>query len=107
MNAAKSFKGTLLWTAREVFKNVNNVSYGLAADIWSLGCAVLEMLTRGGRYPDFELEQAVEKIRKGEPSPLPKSLSKNARDFIRRCLRRNLKNRPSAAQLLDHPFVKK
>ncbi|KAF8020006.1 hypothetical protein BT93_G0639 [Corymbia citriodora subsp. variegata] len=120
MNAAKSFKGTLLWTAPEVFKNVNNISYGLAADIWSLGCAVLEMLTRGDDCPKHDslrlsidlidlsgsYEQAVEKFRKGEPSPLPKSLSKNGRDFIRRCLRRNPKNQPSAAQLLDHPFVK-
>ncbi|XP_039174116.1 mitogen-activated protein kinase kinase kinase 1-like isoform X2 [Eucalyptus grandis] len=107
MNAAKSLKGTLLWTAPEVFKNVNDGSYGLAADIWSLGCTVLEMLTRRGQYSDFEPEQALEKIRKGEPPSLPKYLSKDARDFIRRCLRRNPKNRPSAALLLDHPFVMK
>ncbi|KAK3419867.1 hypothetical protein EUGRSUZ_G00623 [Eucalyptus grandis] len=106
MNVAKYFEGTHLWTAPEVFKNVDNRSYGLAADIWSHGCTVLEILTREGQYSDFK-PQALEKIRKGEPSPLPKSLSKDARDFIRRCLRRNPKNRPSAAQLLDHPFVKK
>lgn len=34
--------------------NRNNQGYGLPADIWSLGCTVLEMLTRQIPYSGLE-----------------------------------------------------
>lgn len=37
---------------------------------------------------------------------MPQNLSDDGKDFIRQCLQRNPLNRPSAAQLLEHPFVK-
>ncbi|GKV40093.1 hypothetical protein SLEP1_g47765 [Rubroshorea leprosula] len=51
--------------------------------------------------------QALYKIGKGEPPPVPDSLSKDARDFILQCLQVNPNNRPTAAQLLDHTFVRR
>ncbi|KAK3419880.1 hypothetical protein EUGRSUZ_G00631 [Eucalyptus grandis] len=53
MNDAKSLKGSPFWMAPEVV-NLKNGSYGLAADIWSLGCTVLEMLTCRPPYSDLE-----------------------------------------------------
>ncbi|KAF8019733.1 hypothetical protein BT93_G0433 [Corymbia citriodora subsp. variegata] len=53
VNDAKSSKGTPFWMAPEVV-NLKNRSYGLAADIWSLGCTVLEMLTRQPPYSHLE-----------------------------------------------------
>ncbi|KAF8019729.1 hypothetical protein BT93_G0431 [Corymbia citriodora subsp. variegata] len=82
-------------------------SYGLAADIWSLGCTVLEMLTRQPPYSPLEAVQALFRIGRGEPPPVPDSLSRDAQDFILRCLQVNPNDRPSAVQLLDHPFVRK
>ncbi|KAG5144534.1 hypothetical protein JHK84_030077 [Glycine max] len=38
---------------------------------------------------------------------MPDHLSEDGKDFIRQCLQRNPVHRPSAAQLLLHPFVKK
>uniref|UniRef100_A0A453IGI9 Protein kinase domain-containing protein n=1 Tax=Aegilops tauschii subsp. strangulata TaxID=200361 RepID=A0A453IGI9_AEGTS len=80
-------------------------TYGPAADIWSLGCTVLEMLTRQLPYPDLEWTQALYRIGKGEPPAIPSGLSKEARDFISQCVKPNPEDRPSAAKLLDHPFV--
>uniref|UniRef100_A0A7N2MVA0 mitogen-activated protein kinase kinase kinase n=1 Tax=Quercus lobata TaxID=97700 RepID=A0A7N2MVA0_QUELO len=53
LNDIKSCKGTPFWMAPEVV-NLKNRFYGLAADIWSLGCTVLEMLTRQHPYSHLE-----------------------------------------------------
>ncbi|GLT69476.1 hypothetical protein SLA2020_416240 [Shorea laevis] len=106
LNDVKSCKGTAFWMAPEVV-NLRNQGYGLAADIWSLGCTVLEMLTRDVPYSHLECMQALFRIGKGEPPPVPDSLSKDARDFILECLKVNPNDRPTAVQLLHHPFVKR
>jgi mitogen-activated protein kinase kinase kinase 1 len=51
--------------------------------------------------------QALFMIGKGEPPPVPDSLSRDARDFILECIKVNPNDRPAAAQLLDHPFVRR
>uniref|UniRef100_A0A2N9FZ63 Protein kinase domain-containing protein n=1 Tax=Fagus sylvatica TaxID=28930 RepID=A0A2N9FZ63_FAGSY len=106
LNDVQSCKGTAFWMAPEVVNRMNH-GYGLPADIWSLGCTVLEMLTREIPYPGLEWNQALFKIWNGELPPVPESLSKDARDFILQCLQTNPDARPTAAQLLDHPFVKR
>lgn len=37
---------------------------------------------------------------------IPEQLSDEAKDFVRKCLQREPRHRPTAAQLLEHPFVK-
>ncbi|VAI07506.1 unnamed protein product [Triticum turgidum subsp. durum] len=103
LNVLKSCKGTVYWMAPEVVNPKK--TYGPAADIWSLGCTVLEMLTRQLPYPDLEWTQALYRIGKGEPPAIPSGLSKEARDFISQCVKPNPEDRPSASKLLDHPFV--
>nr|CAB3470709.1 unnamed protein product [Digitaria exilis] len=104
-SAIRSCKGTVYWMAPEVV-NPKKI-YGTAADIWSLGCTVLEMLTRQIPYPDLEWTRALYTIGKGEAPPIPNSLSKDAYDFISQCVKANAEDRPSASNLLEHPFVKR
>ncbi|KAJ8768276.1 hypothetical protein K2173_021216 [Erythroxylum novogranatense] len=105
-NDVRSSKGTPFWMAPEVV-NLRNRGYGLPADIWSLGCTVLEMLTGRPPYSHLEGMQALFRIGKGEPPEVPDTLSRDAQNFILKCLQVNPNDRPSAAQLLDHPFVKR
>jgi mitogen-activated protein kinase kinase kinase 1 len=51
--------------------------------------------------------QAIFRIGRGEPPPIPESLSKDARDFILKCLQVNPSKRPTAVQLSDHPFLRR
>ncbi|KAJ8423442.1 hypothetical protein Cgig2_015586 [Carnegiea gigantea] len=54
-----------------------------------------------------KVHQALFRIGNGEPPALPDSLSRNARDLIQRCLQVNPNDRPTAADLLEHPFVQR
>lgn len=101
--AAQSLRGTAYWMAPEVIKQSG---HGRPADIWSIGCTVVEMLT--GRPPWAEMPQisAMYQIATtSEMPPLPADLSPEALDLIRACLQREPSARPTAEQLLQHPFI--
>jgi mitogen-activated protein kinase kinase kinase 3 len=100
----ESLKGTLLWMAPEV---ICQTKYGKKADIWSLGCTLLEMAT--GLPPWGKLEnqmEAILKIGKSNESPeIPSNLDVDMIDFLRLCFVRNPKERLSAEELKDHKFL--
>ncbi|XP_078158826.1 disease resistance protein RGA2-like [Carex rostrata] len=104
MNMLKLSETNVYWMAPEVVNPKK--AYGLSADIWSLGCTVLEMLTCQIPYPNIEWTHAIIKIGSGEQPLIPNYLSREAQDFIMQCVRVNPDDRPSAVQLLEHPFVK-
>uniref|UniRef100_A0A1D1XXW5 mitogen-activated protein kinase kinase kinase n=1 Tax=Anthurium amnicola TaxID=1678845 RepID=A0A1D1XXW5_9ARAE len=99
-----SFKGSPYWMAPEVIKNANGCN--LAVDIWSLGCTVLEMATSKPPWSQYEGIAAMFKIGNSKELPtIPDHLSDEGKGFIRQCLQREPSNRPTAVQLLQHPFV--
>ncbi|PHT90328.1 hypothetical protein T459_05441 [Capsicum annuum] len=79
------------------------------ADIWALGCIVLEMLS--GKPPwskkdDMNAEDVLRKIGEGRELPeIPGDLSKEAKDFLKVCFVRKPTYRWTAEMLLIHPFV--
>ncbi|KAG7552847.1 Winged helix DNA-binding domain superfamily [Arabidopsis thaliana x Arabidopsis arenosa] len=104
----KSLRGTPYWMAPEVIINLkHNDGYGSPADIWSLGCTVLEMLTGQIPYSSLDPVAALFKIARGTLPEIPDTLSLDARHFILKCLKVNPEERPTAAELLNHPFVKR
>ncbi|XP_047082759.1 mitogen-activated protein kinase kinase kinase YODA-like isoform X2 [Lolium rigidum] len=100
-----SFKGSPYWMAPEVIKSSNG-GCNLAVDIWSLGCTVLEMATSKPPWSQYEGIAAMFKIGNSkELPPIPDHLSEQGKDFIRKCLQRDPSQRPSAMELLQHPFI--
>ncbi|KAG0529566.1 hypothetical protein BDA96_05G109600 [Sorghum bicolor] len=101
----KSFKGSPYWMAPEVIMNSNG--YSLSVDIWSLGCTILEMATAKPPWSQYEGVAAIFKIGNSKDIPdIPDHLSSEAKSFLKLCLQRDPAARPTAAQLMDHPFVK-
>ncbi|XP_015724340.1 mitogen-activated protein kinase kinase kinase 19 isoform X2 [Coturnix japonica] len=101
----KSVHGTPYWMAPEV---INESGYGRKSDIWSVGCTVFEMAT--GKPPLASMDRIAAMFyigaHRGLMPSLPDQFSGTAVDFVRACLTRDQRERPSALQLLDHPFVK-
>ena len=81
--------------------------YGIKADVWSLGCTLLEMVT--GQTPWGKLDnfyQAMFKIGRSDDIPdIPTNISDNFRDFISSCLKKNPEERADLRTLKLHPFL--
>ncbi|KAL5993013.1 hypothetical protein ACLOJK_013933 [Asimina triloba] len=100
-----SFKGSPYWMAPEVIMNFSG--YNLAVDIWSLGCTIIEMATSKPPWSQYEGVAAIFKIGNSKEIPeIPDYLSEDGKKFLRLCLQRDPSARPTAAQLLEHPFVR-
>lgn len=113
VSQATSWVGTVTYMSPE---RIQGRSYGFPTDIWALGLTLLEAAL--GRFPYLPegggngtagpgfwdlLSQIVHK-----PSPVPApggALSPQLCDFLSHALAKDPQKRPSAAQLLKHPFL--
>ncbi|KAL1923627.1 uncharacterized protein VTP21DRAFT_8607 [Calcarisporiella thermophila] len=100
--ARPSFKGSVFWMAPEVVKQTQ---YTNKADIWSLGCLVIEMLSGDHPWPSYTQMQAIFKIGRYAAPDIPEVASSDARDFLQRTFELNYQDRPSATELLKHAFL--
>nr|GAT46540.1 kinase-like protein [Mycena chlorophos] len=82
--------------------------WGCAADVWSLGCLVLEMLSGRRAWYDCEAVAVMFKLYHQSLRPaVPPDvvLSSAAADFLDKCLALQPHDRMSAAELRQHPFI--
>ncbi|XP_033126328.1 mitogen-activated protein kinase kinase kinase 2-like isoform X2 [Anneissia japonica] len=99
----KTVTGTPYWMSPEI---INGEGYGRKADVWSIGCTVVEMLTTKPPWAEFEAMAAIFKIATQPTNPtLPGHVSNDAKDFLRCTFQESPKERPLAVQLLSHRFV--
>ncbi|CAN6894851.1 unnamed protein product [Brassica oleracea] len=98
------FSGTPAFMAPEVARGEEQ---RFPADVWALGCTVIEMMT--GSSPWLELTEAVAGIYKigfsGESPEIPEGISEKGKDFGMRCLKVDPKQRWTVEELLKHPFL--
>ncbi|XP_074739708.1 serine/threonine-protein kinase 10 isoform X2 [Strix uralensis] len=106
-----SFIGTPYWMAPEVVmcETMKDTPYDYKADIWSLGITLIEMAQIEPPHHELNPMRVLLKIAKSDPPTLscPSKWSLEFRDFLKTALDKNPETRPSAAQLLEHPFVSK
>uniref|UniRef100_A0A9J7Y646 non-specific serine/threonine protein kinase n=1 Tax=Cyprinus carpio carpio TaxID=630221 RepID=A0A9J7Y646_CYPCA len=104
-----SFIGTPYWMAPEVVmcETSKDRPYDYKADIWSLGVTLIELAQIEPPNHEMNPMRVLLKIAKSEPPTLaaPSRWSPEFSDFLRKALDKNVDNRWSALQLLQHPFV--
>eukprot|EP01090_Pellita_catalonica_P022754 TRINITY_DN8964_c0_g1_i1.p1 TRINITY_DN8964_c0_g1~~TRINITY_DN8964_c0_g1_i1.p1 ORF type:complete len:259 (-),score=20.80 TRINITY_DN8964_c0_g1_i1:13-789(-) len=98
--------GTPYWMAPEL---IRGMAYDNKVDIWSLGIVVYEMAEGDPPYMDFPPLRSLFLIStRGIPElKEPDQWSKEFKSFAKLCLMPNADDRPSAAELLRHPYMKK
>jgi serine/threonine protein kinase len=98
--------GTPYWMSPEV---IMQSQYDMKCDIWSLGITCIEMAE--GEPPNSKIRTflVMKYIVKEPPKGLtqPEKWSKEFSDFVSKCLTYEPNNRPSAKELLSHPFITK
>eukprot|EP00929_Paragymnodinium_shiwhaense_P069062 TRINITY_DN34841_c0_g6_i2.p1 TRINITY_DN34841_c0_g6~~TRINITY_DN34841_c0_g6_i2.p1 ORF type:complete len:350 (-),score=84.23 TRINITY_DN34841_c0_g6_i2:67-1116(-) len=104
---SRTMKGSIPWMAPEMMAQAG---YTYKADIWSFGCLCVEMSSKermpwGQKFNN--IVTAMYKIcMSKETPPVPDCLSSTCKDFIGRCLQRDVEARPSASELLQHELVR-
>ncbi|EXJ71224.1 STE/STE11/SSK protein kinase [Cladophialophora psammophila CBS 110553] len=106
----KTMTGTPMYMSPEVIRGDGPATsrFSGAADIWSLGCVILEMATGRRPWSTLDNEWAIMyNIAQGNPPQLPTEdqLSPMGIDFLKKCFERDPAKRSSAAELLQHPWI--
>ena len=104
MSKRGTFTGTPHWMAPEV---IQESRYDGKVDVWALGVSAMEMAEVNPPRHDVHPMRVIFMIT-AEPSPALREKerwSDSFRDFVFRCLQKDARRRPDAAELLPHGFL--
>eukprot|EP00759_Apiculatamorpha_spiralis_P041767 PhF_6_TR40237/c0_g1_i1/m.59829 len=115
-SSTSTIVGTPLWMAPEVltgasksYPDEERLELDKKADVWSVGCTVVEMLTCGGApWPNYNtIYEAVLAIgtSEGLPTNVPDTISPVLKSFLSLCFERDVRNRSNVDTLLLHAFL--
>ncbi|WEJ97230.1 ATP binding [Yamadazyma tenuis] len=97
-----SLQGSVYWMAPEVVKQT---AYTKKADIWSVGCLIVEMFTGKHPFPNFTQMQAIFKIGTHVSPVIPEWCTPEAKEFLTKTFELEYENRPDAIDLLSKSFL--
>jgi serine/threonine protein kinase len=102
--SCESTVGTPYYMAPEC---ITGEGYRDKADVWSLGCTIVEMISGKHPWPEFDLcWAAMYHITNttGPPSGIPSDIHPLLQTFLDNCFQRDVSLRPTALELATHPF---
>ena len=97
-------KGTANWMAPEILNETDGCcKYGFKADIWSIGCVIVEMLTEHPPwYPSNQFQVLAKLINKESPSYKLEKPSLFITVLLHACFQYSPKKRPNSTTVLDY-----
>jgi len=105
---ANSFVGSPYWIAPELILAMEEGTYDVKVDIWSLGITCIELAERKPPYFNMNAMSALYHIAQNDPPQLNRATgqwSEKFHAFLGSCLRKEPSERMSANELLRLPFI--
>lgn len=96
--------GTPYYMSPELFKNK---PYNHKSDVWALGCVLYELCTLVHPFDAGNIQGLAQKIMKGSYAPISAKYSTSLRNLVSSMLAVNVNSRPSVAEVLQQPYLKK